>query len=799
MKPFSRSFAKKHVCFSRTGALFASTALTVFVALPAHAADVDGVVTHTADFNYADTLQVGNAAAGTMIVENGADVRNTDAFVGASAGAASPYGEVIVRGPGSAWYNSAGVVIGHLSDGSLQVLDQGLAEVNGLLTIGGASGAGTVMVDGASVLAIWNGDLRIGDTSAGSLTLTNDSTANVDGGAGDIILGSSYAAGEITIGTGGGSLLASVVRFGNTASTLTFDHGLASYNFDTDLSGDGQLIVDSGTTVLGGNAAAFSGATYVNGGSLLLDGVTLGSMASLSGGVFGGTGTLSGVLYANSGSTLSPGSDAGIGQLNVGGSVTLYSGSNYTVHVDNAGNADKVVSGGSIDIRSGVTLDVYAQNGTDDGSTYNASTTYTILEGGSLTGSFDTVNENFAYLDADVTYDATKAYLRLARCIACGTFASLATTPNQTGVANAVESQGNGTLYNAVLALPTGEPGSAFEKLSGEVHSSTRTGVLDRSRLTRDGLSDRLRSTFGGVGTGSAASAYAEEEKQEAMPILAKKGDRPVNVWMSGYGAWNRYDGNGNGHGTDVGGGGVLFGADAGLENGWRLGFAGGYGSDHYDQNSLSSSADVDTYQIAAYGGRQIGPLGLRFGAAYGLSEIDASRTVDFTGFSDELTADYDARTAQAFAEAAWRIDRDLLHIEPFANLAYVNVDTDGFTEKGGAAALSVDSENQGQWQQTLGVRLDRDFAVNGMLGKVKGSLGWRHVYGDTISQTAMAFGTGDGFTTASAGSVRNTAMLGAGVELAVSEKASFSLDYSGQFGEGTSEQYLSGTFGVKF
>lgn len=686
-----------------------------------------------------------------------------------------------------------------MGDGRLQVLDGGYASVTGNMTVGGTMGQGTVVVDGDSDLVIVGGDLLVGAHQYGTVTVSGGSTLTVDGGNGDIVMGNGSAGATLTIGTDGGTIDANVVRFVNSSSQLKFDHGLSTYTFDTALSGDGDIVNLSGSTLLRSDVSAFMGQVYVDGGTLLLDNLAIDGMASLSGGALGGTGSLTGVMYVQSGATLSPGSSAGIGQLSVGGNLNFFTGSNYTVHVDNAGNASNVFAGGGVDIATGATLNVLAQNGTDDGSTYNPSTTYTILEGGSLTGSFDTVTENFAYLDADVTYDATKAYLTLTRCVSCGTFASLATTSNQTGVANAVESQGNGTLYNAVLALPTGEPGAAFDKLSGEVHSSTRTGMLDRSRLTRDDLSDRLRSTFGGVGTGSAASAYAEEEKQEVMSILARKGDRPVNVWMSGYGAWNRYDDNGNGHGTDAGGGGVLFGADAGLENGWRLGFAGGYGSDHYDQDGLSSSADVDTYQIAAYGGRQVGPLGLRFGAAYGLSEIDASRTVDFTGFSDDLTADYDARTAQAFAEAAWRIDRDLLHIAPFANLAYVNVDTDGFTEKGGAAALSVDGENQGQWQQTLGVRLDRDFAVNGMLGKVKGSLGWRHVYGDTISQTAMAFGTGDGFTTASAGSARNTAMLGAGVELAVSEKASFSLDYSGQFGEGTSEQYLSGTFGVKF
>ena len=80
-------------------------------------------------------------------------------MVGASTSMTSPAGEVIVRGAGSSWQSSSDVVIGHLSDGRLQVLDGGSTSVAGNLTVGGFQGSGTAVVDDQSRLEIIGGDL----------------------------------------------------------------------------------------------------------------------------------------------------------------------------------------------------------------------------------------------------------------------------------------------------------------------------------------------------------------------------------------------------------------------------------------------------------------------------------------------------------------------------------------------------------------------------------------------------------------------------------------------------------------
>lgn len=137
-----------------------------------------------------------------------------------------------------------------MGDGRLQVLDGGYASVTGNMTVGGTMGQGTVVVDGDSDLVIVGGDLLVGAHQYGTVTVSGGSTLTVDGGNGDIVMGNGSAGATLTIGTDGGTIDANVVRFVNSSSQLKFDHGLSTYTFDTALSGDGDIVNLSGSTLL---------------------------------------------------------------------------------------------------------------------------------------------------------------------------------------------------------------------------------------------------------------------------------------------------------------------------------------------------------------------------------------------------------------------------------------------------------------------------------------------------------------------------------------------------------------------
>ena len=64
--------------------------------------------------------------------------------------------------------------------------------------------------------------------------------------------------------------------------------------------------------------------------------------------------------------------------------------------------------------------------------------------------------------------------------------------------------------------------------------------------------------------------------------------------------------------------------------------------------------SEADSLLLALYAGTSAGPWNLRLGASYAFSQIDADRTIAYPGYSDKAQAEYDAGTAQAFAEIGY-------------------------------------------------------------------------------------------------------------------------------------------------
>lgn len=748
-------------------------------------------------------LIVGGDGTGTLTIADGADVQSSDYFI--IGNNLSSEGTVTVTGDGST-LETEGAYIGYAGAGTL-VIEDG-AHATSLLTILGnsADGEGTVTVTGeGSTWEIGSFGAAIGFEGTGTLTVADGATVTVDTGNGTLgIASQSGSTGTLNIGAAAGetavaagTIDAATITFGSGTGSLVFNHTDDDYQFDAAIVGGGTLEAYSGTSILTGDLTAFTGDTEIHGGTLSFNSTYSGAISVLSGGMLGGNGTLSNVTLS-SGATVAPGNS--IGTLNIAGDLDFVSGTTYAVEVNDAGsvagtNNDLLHATGTVTIDSGATVAVSAENGTDNGSTYVSGTTYTILTADAgVSGTFGSVTESFAYLSAALSYDVNNVYLTLNQ--STHDFSAAVTAPNQVATANAVEtlSSGNG-VYDAVLGLTTGETAGAFAALSGELHANVDTTRLSRSGMSRDVITNRIRDAFSNAGSRySGVAAYGEDDIGH-LPTV----DEKSQVWMSGFGSWTSLDGDGNALGSTASGGGLLFGLDRPLGDGWRLGALAGYGQDSVASDETDADATVDSYYLGLYGGRSLGPLQMRFGALHAFQEIDSARKVALGGFTDDLTADYHGSTSQAFIEGAWRFDRDLLHIEPFANLAYVHGHTDAFAETGGAAALSKEANDENQLVSTIGVRIDRDIAWQGMLGKLSAGLGWRHTFGDMTSDATLAFAGSDSFTVSSAAGDRDTGFVNLGVSFDLSENASLAVGYSGQFGRDTTDHRANAKLGISF
>ncbi len=734
-----------------------------------------------------------------------------------------------------------------LGNGSAMVSDKATLTNSGAIT--GVAGHGVVFweldeasltntatgtLEGASVgayfLGVKNGDVTNAGTIRGSygLYLKHDSLAptghvsitnsgTIEGTGSYALAKTSGVSYDLTLDTGS-NLIGKVMA--DSGDTLTLK-GTGSE--DEDLKGFGALTMagsewtlsggvqadtldlTSGVLTLNGADISFGSIDIANAAKLVVNGSfsTPAAMTLAGGARLGGTGTV-GATTVNAGGILSPGNS--IGTLNVTGDATFNAGSVYEVEVDPAGTAsDRTIATGAVVINGGTVQQIGLAG------SYSPTATYRILEGGTgLTGSFDSVISDYAFLDASLAYDRDNYTVDLTLSRNDISFADKVSTANQRATATATEAAGLGNpVFDAAAVLPDNAAvlGAAFDSLSGEVHASLQSSLVEGAGVLRNAVNNRMRSAeAGGAAPEVPVLGYAATADTPTDAVLA--GNAPAladrwAVWGEGFGFWNRTDGNGNVASVDANTGGFLIGADVAALEATRVGVFAGYGRTDVDVSGRGSSATADSYHLGAYGVSAFdagaGLLSLRGGASYSWNDIESDRTVAVGSLTGTPTASYSAGTAQVFGEAGWGFDVGSGVMEPFAGLAWVGLDTDGFTENGSAAALTGQSQDMSTLFSTLGARGSTNVELGTMPLELSGALGWRHAFGDVTPLTTASFAGGAPFTVAGAPIARNAALLEAGASFSLTDNAKLSFGYEGQFGEDTREQSLNLRLSARF
>uniref|UniRef100_UPI00046664A0 autotransporter outer membrane beta-barrel domain-containing protein n=1 Tax=Mesorhizobium sp. NBIMC_P2-C4 TaxID=1380604 RepID=UPI00046664A0 len=184
---------------------------------------------------------------------------------------------------------------------------------------------------------------------------------------------------------------------------------------------------------------------------------------------------------------------------------------------------------------------------------------------------------------------------------------------------------------------------------------------------------------------------------------------------------------------------------------------------------------------------------------AYTWSDIDSGRSVSFPGFTDALSSSYRTGTTQIFGELGYGMKAGNLAFEPFANLAYVNVHTNAFSEKGGAAALTVRSSSNAITFTTFGLRASTDFDLGAVKATARGMIGWRHGFGDVTPNVTQAFAGSNAFTIAGAPIARESAALEAGFDVALTPTTTLGISYQGQLAANARDHGVRADLNVRF
>jgi outer membrane autotransporter protein len=771
-------------------------------------------------------LVVGRGGDATISLTDGGQLTTTQASIGEAPGFYTVASNitVLVDGAGTVWnagYFSAG---GATNNVAVTVSNGAMIQAAGGAGIG-VNGAASLLVTGAGSSFVAPGGLTIGEFAfgptpgQGTVTISNGGLVS----APSVYMGAdSSSTGALIVNTGGVLETAALLP-GAGGATVTFNNGIlratASSTPDSALIygfapgdftiGTGGMVLDSNgfnvtaSTIISGaggltkegagaltltDANTYTGNTTVAAGTLIVNGSIAQSAVTVqNGATLAGNGTV-GATSVQTGGTIAP--SGASGTLTVNGAFSQQAGSTYQVQVNPNSNAsNQILVNGAATLSGGAILNVTrSQPGA-----YRLGALYTVMTAtGGVTGTYvlagDTANLT-TFLGLVGAYDPDHAYLQVVQI---RSLTDPAKTPNQIATSGGLESlPTTDPVLNAALNLPTDEAArQAFDQLSGEGFASIKTALIDDSRLVRDAADARLRDAFCAVG--------GDADTNTKHPRDADCNSDHANIWAQTLGSWGHTDSNGNAGSLSTGTSGLLFGGDVPVASIWRVGAMAGYSNTSID--ARDTTAGSDNYHLGAYAGTQRGAFGLRFGAAYTWSDISSNRSVSFSGLADQLRADYDAATAQAFAEIGYRVDAGRIALEPFANLAFVSLHTGGFAEQGGAAALTSSGSDSDTTISTLGLRPSTQVTIGGIQASLQGMIGWRHDFGDvTPTSTASFAGGGDAFTVSGAPIARDAAAVEAGLEVNARENLDVWLTYGGQFSSGAIDQSVKGNLVLRF
>jgi fibronectin-binding autotransporter adhesin len=563
------------------------------------------------------------------------------------------------------------------------------------------------------------------------------------------------AEGSVTIGDGGisGLLFADVdVKAG---ASIRFDRA-DDIVFDKTVSGDGQIVQQgAGMLRLGGDRSSFSGTTSVLSGVLRIDGVHGGSV-DVYGGDLMASGTILGGVHVRSGGSLSS-PLMPVGGLVINGNLRLDDGAEWIVRALPDARHDKLTVAGEAALAG--TLSVMAGSGS-----FANATRYQILDHGTRSGTFESVNTDLAFLTPVLIYESGSVDLLLRRNDV--SFSSKALTENQRAVAGAldditviqplnalvlyVEGQNEQGVRDAYTAL-SGDSLLAGQAAAGQITNlfarqlalrTSRLGYASRGTGLQENLADNLFSAdaqyyFGDISSrvGSPVRPLEGAWVQLQRLSVAESADGSI-----GNSQWSA-------EGTML-----LAGVDGYWHPALTVGGSIGYAEAGLEFSDRDARGDTRSVMAGAYLRWDRESLHLKAGLSAGQSQSNHSRVVPLSAPPAETS--YDGRDLVANAEFGYSVHLGAFGVRPYFSLTAMQQQRDAFQESGGGdAALMVAAGRRRGGDYGLGVEISRPLlAAGNRWAQVQAGVGLSQPYGDLAPTQQSSFaGTTEQFVVSAA------------------------------------------------
>jgi autotransporter-associated beta strand protein len=528
----------------------------------------------------------------------------------------------------------------------------------------------------------------------------------------------------------------------NSNTVITTASAAANLSFVGAVTGVGALTVAGPGTVTFWGANNYTGATTVNGGSLIVEGSNASSILTTvnASGRLSGMGSV-GVTQINAGGSLAPGAIGSTGTFLTLASLAMQSGAQYFVSVDPTTSTFANVTGNA------------SLGGATVGASFAAGSyvakQYTILNAGSITGTFDPTVVNAGLpsgFQTSLSYDATHAYLNLALSFAPP---SGNLNANQQNVGNALINffNSNGTIPIVFGGLRPAD----LTQLSGEIGSAPQQTTFNAMNQFMGVMTDTFIAGRGdpisaGVGPNAyadeAASAYARKRNpNEALaaiytkaPIVAPSFERSWSVWATGFGGSQQTDGSMIAGSNDTNSSlfAMAVGADYRISRDTLVGFALAGGGTKFTVANAFGGGKSDLFQAGAFFRHAVGAAYISGALAYGWQDVTTDRTVTVSGL-DRLRAEFNANSYSGRLEGGYRLVSHGVGLTPYGAAQFTTFDAPAYLEQVIAGsdqfALNYNAKTITDTRTELGLRSDKSFALQTAILTLRGRLAWAHDY----------------------------------------------------------------------
>lgn len=573
-----------------------------------------------------------------------------------------------------------------------------------------------------------------------SINLDGANTKLDLGDANALVVSSLYGSGTITTSGPAGTMSRLII---DDYGTQTFSGSIISGLADIDVRKTGPGTFNLTGTIDTHRDLSIDGGLFLANGTVHSPNTIVNANSTL-----GGSGTVSNLLINNAG-ILAPGNS--IGTLNVAGNLSFNPLSTYEVEVNDQGQSDHTAVAGVATLAG--TVNVIAEAGS-----YHSGLVFNILSAsGGIVNEFDHLNTNLAFLSPELKYQGNDVLI---------TFVSNGVTPgqvsvigggnsNQQGVADSLPSVTSPAIGLAIQGLSVTGAMNAYTQLGGELHATAHAGMIEDSDFLRSSVLNRLANHDG------------NEAWMKVTNIDATTGKTGLNDDAS-----RRANA-------------ALFGVDrqVGNDGAWTVGVVGGYGTTN--TSTLRSTGRADTAHIGAYLGRAIDQVNVKVGLGYAYHSVDTERKINFGTFNSKIKGDYAAHSVQAFADVGYAFRVGAGTVEPFLNVAGVQINRESFRERNSDAALSVKSESTFTTFTTAGVRINQPvFQYRGADVALVGSVGFRNAAGDVTPSSTQRIGDGGVFDTQGNPIARNAVVFDLGLNAKITDTLVVGVGYRGQSGD---------------